>query len=91
MAIDPRECVDKIRFSMTDKTGVLRVQDFDIVDAPQCTEFAEKLKRYLTGRPVAEVDIDYIRSLTCLGDGRCVRAIVDAIAQYRDMFAETKD
>ena len=84
------ECVDKVRFSLSDKTGVLRIDDFDIVDAPQCTTFAEKLKRYLIGRPVAEIDVDYIRSLGCSGDGQCMRTIVDVIAEYHELFADTK-
>jgi len=90
MSLNPDECVDKIRFALSDKTGVLRVVDFNIVDALQCSEFAEGLKRYLIGRPVVEIDVDYIRSLRCSGDGQCMRAIVDAIAQYHEMFADKK-
>ena len=88
--MEPNDCVDKMRFALSDKAGVLRVEDFDIVDAPQCTTFAEKLKQYLIGRPVADVDLAYIRSLRCPGDGRCMRVIVDAIAQYHEMFVGTK-
>jgi len=91
MAIDPQECVDRIRFSLSDKTGVLRIEDFDIVDASQCTTFAEELKRYLIGRPVAEIDVDYIRSLRCQGNGQCMRTIVDAVAEYHELFADAKD
>ncbi len=90
MATTAEECVDKIRFSLSDKTGVLRVEGFDIVNAPQCRDLTASLKRYLIGRPVAEIDIYHIRSLRCRGDGRCMRAIVDAIAEYHELFADTK-
>lgn len=89
--MNPEECVDKIRFTLGDETGVLRVEDFDIVDAPQCWDLADALKKYLIGRPLAEVDLDYIRSLRCRGDGRCMRAIVEAIAEYHGMFADGKE
>lgn len=90
MSLNPDECADKIRFALSDKTGVLRVVDFDIVDAPQCAEIAEALKQYLTGRPIVEVDLEYIQSLRCRGDARCMRTIVDTITQYHEMFADKK-
>ncbi|MBW2264228.1 MAG: hypothetical protein JRG91_19865 [Deltaproteobacteria bacterium] len=85
--MNPSECVDRIRFVLSDRTGVLRVEDFDIVDAPQCSALAEALKTHLVGRPVAEIDLDHIRSLRCSGDAACMRAIVDAIVEYHEMFA----
>jgi len=91
MAIDPQECVDRIRFSLSDKTGVLRVEDFEITKTPQCLDLAESLKASLVGRPVADIDIDYIRGLRCQGDGQCTRAIVEAIAEYHELFADAKD
>jgi len=90
MAMSPDECTDKIRFTLSDETGVLRVADFDIKDAPQCWRLALMLKQYLIGRPVAEIDLDYIRSLRCRGDAVCMRAIVDAIEEYHGMFASEK-
>ena len=87
MSMNPDECTDKMRFTLSDDTGVLRVVDFHIKDAPQCSDLAEALKQHLIGRPVAEIDVDYIRSLRCPGDAKCLRAIVDAIVEYHNMFA----
>ena len=91
MSMNPDECTDRMRFALSDKTGVLRVVEFDIVDVPQCGEFAGVLKQYLIGRPLAELDLDYIRSLRCRGDGQCMSAIVDAIAEYHEMFADARE
>ena len=73
------DCRDKVRFSLSDSTGTLRFTDFDIVDAPECGQVAGTLKEYLLGRPLAELDLDHIRQMTCPGNGQCIRDIVSVI------------
>ena len=73
------DCRNKVRFALSDSTGALRFTDFDIVDAPECSQVKGTLKEYLLGRPLAELDLGYIRQMTCDGNGQCFRDIVSAI------------
>lgn len=81
------DCRDKVRFALSDSTGTLRFTDFDIVDAPECREVAQKLRGQLLGRPLADLDLDYIRGLSCGGNGQCIRDIVSVIEDHRAMLA----
>jgi len=84
--MSPEECVDKVRFKLSDETGKLRFKEFDIVDVLERREIADALRKHLVGRPLAEVDVDYLARLDCPGDRRCMRAIVNLVAQYRLVF-----
>jgi len=77
------DCRNKVRFALSDSTGALRFTDFDIVDAPECSQIAGTLKEYLLGRPLADLDLDHIRGLTCPGNGQCFRDIVGVIDDCR--------
>ena len=85
------DCRNKVRFALSDSTGTLRFTDFGIVDAPECREVAGTLKEYLLGRPLAELDLDHIRRLTCPGNGQCIRDIANAIEDYRAILAPDRD
>jgi hypothetical protein len=85
--VNPDDCRNRVRFALSDSTGVLRFTDFDIVDAPECREVAKTLKAYLVGRPLAELDLDHIRGLSCGGNGQCVRDVADEIEDYRRILA----
>jgi len=63
-----KDCRNKIRYSLSDASGVLRFTAFNIVDALECGDTPEMLRKYLVGRPLADVDVDYIRGLGCKGD-----------------------
>ena len=39
--MDIDECEERLRFTLSDESGVLRVESFDIVDAPECLQVAE--------------------------------------------------
>jgi len=80
------ECSDKIRFSLSDESGVLCFEAFAITDVPKCRDMEQELRAYLVGRPLSEVDIGYLRSLTCDGDGVCMRAVIRAIEEYQQLF-----
>ena len=81
--MSPDDCRNKVRFALSDSTGTLRFTDFDIVDAPECRGTAEALKEYVLGRPLAELDSDYVRRLTCAGNGRCILDIASVIDDCR--------
>ena len=82
----PKGCRNKIRYSLSDASGVLRFKAFDIVDAPECGDMREMLCKYLVGRPLVDVDVDYIRGLRCKGDGECMRTVIRVIEESQHMF-----
>ena len=79
-------CHGNVRFRLSDGTGALRFESFDIVDAPLCQVTAASLRQYLLGRRLADVDPDYIAELTCPGDGACMQEIVDMLWDYKALF-----
>ena len=86
----PDQCLDKVRFSLSDASGDLRFKSFDIIDAPECRQIAEGLRDYLVGRPLSEVDVDHIRHLSCPGSGLCMVRIAEVVAEYREMWGCTE-
>lgn len=81
-----QECRDKVRCAMSDKTGVLRFEGFDIVDTPECAETAAKIRKYLVGRALAEVDVRRIRDMGCDGDSLCARVVAQMVAESQAIF-----
>ena len=89
-----QECRDRIRFTLSKETGIQRFKDFKLVEGPECGEMGEALREYLEGRPLAEVDLGYMRglkcpymrSLECQENGGCVLAVIDVIREYQDLF-----
>ena len=57
------DCRNKVRFRLSDRTGALRFESFDTVDAPLCPETARSLRRYLVGQRFADVNPTYIWQL----------------------------
>lgn len=89
-----QECRDRIRFTLSNETGIQRFKDFKLVEAPECGAMGKLLQEYLVGRPLAEVDLAYLRSLKCpymrslecQENGGCVLAIIDVIREFQDLF-----
>jgi hypothetical protein len=79
------DCRDRVRLSVSDETGVMRVKRFNIAGAPECGEFADRLREMLLGRPLHDIDPDEIRGMSCRGDGLCGRAVADIIVEYQGM------
>ena len=87
----PNECYDKIRFSLSDESGVLRFETFAIMDVPECRDMEREFRAYLVGRPLSEADLGHLRSLTCDGDGICTRAVIRAIEEQQQLFLGTRN
>ena len=66
------ECHDRIRLSLSDETGVLCFESFEIVGVTQCKDMEQRLRAYLVGRPLRDVDLARLGALRCDGDGVCV-------------------
>ena len=83
------ECYDKVRVALSDETGELRFTDFDIINAPECGKLAEELRSKLLGQQLADIDVVEIQKMSCPGNGQCMEAIVNIIAEYQDRFLHT--
>ena len=80
------KCDDRIRFSLSDESGVLCFESFAILDAPECRDMERKLQTYLVGRPLSEVNTGYLQRLACNGDGSCTRAVIRAVEENQGLF-----
>jgi hypothetical protein len=81
------ECNDRLRFRLSDDSGVLRFEEFVIIDALDCKDMQHTLREYLVGRSLVDVDLDYLRQLKCPADGECLRAMIDEVEKYQRLFA----
>ena len=83
-------CYDNVRLWLSKENGACYFKSFDIVDAPECNAVTEQLRDYLVGRRLADVDLGYLQSIKCEGNGACMRAVIDIIHEYQDMFVQDK-
>ena len=81
------KCHDRLRVRLGDASGVLRIEEFTIQNAAECQGMEHTLREYLVGRPLAEVDLDYLRRLRCPADGECLRAMIDEVQKYQHLFS----
>ena len=81
------ECKDSLRYSLSDESGVLRFDGFEIVSSAECRETQKALQEYLVGRALSEVDLDYLRGLACSRGGGCMDAVIEAVQEHQEMFA----
>jgi len=81
------ECYDKIRLSLSDESGELRFESFEIVDMPDCQELAGQLREYLVGRPLAQADPHRVRSMSCPSGGACMLVVARIIEEYQRLFS----
>jgi hypothetical protein len=49
-----------------------------------------RLRAYFVGRPLEDVDMDYLRGLRCPADGTCLRAMIDEVQNFQRLFAGEK-
>lgn len=80
------ECRNKVRCALSDKTGQLRFESFDIVDAPECADTAEKIARYLVGRSLGDVDPGRIRDIGRDGNALCGRVVARMVEESQRTF-----
>ena len=80
------DCRDNVRFTLSDDSGQLRFESFEIVDTSEC-QLTGVLQEYLVGRPLAKVDLDYLRSWRCTANGECLQAVIRMVCEYQAMFS----
>lgn len=84
------ECREKVRCSLSDKTGVLRFDNFEIVDAAECEETADKIADYLIGRALSEVKADRIREIGRDGHALCANVVAQLVIESQEVFVGGK-
>lgn len=84
------DCEDKVRYSLSDKSGAIRFEKFDIVGAPKCAPVAAALRERLLGRSLEEIDVAELEKMSCSGHGECVRAAVNIIAECKSLFGHAR-
>ena len=82
-----KECWDRVRWALSDRSGVLRFESFDVVDVPECGETACGIRRYLAGRTLAEVDTSQIREIGHNTHPLCAQVIAQMVAEAQETFA----
>lgn len=82
-----QECYTKVRYSLSDESGVVRFKTFNIVDAPECRRLTRTLQEYLIGRALTDVDLACVQQLTCEEHGECMRSVIRVIEECRLLFA----
>jgi len=84
--MSPEDCYDRIRCSLSDEGGPPRFTSFEIVGMPECRGMEWLLQEYLVGRPLADLDVAFLRGLTCEGSAECMHAVVRLVHEYQDLF-----
>ena len=83
-----QECRSKIRCAMSDRTGQLRFENFNIVDAPDCAETADRIRHYLVGRALAETDTSYLREIGRDTHPLCGRVVAQLVTESQETFVQ---
>ena len=85
------DCDDNVRFTLSDDTGDLHFTAFDIVNSPECAGLVENLRAKLLDRPLVQIDVAEIQSMTCSGNGQCMQTIVRTVMKCQNMFLQPND
>jgi len=83
------ECYDSIRFSLSDMSGRMQFESFDITDMPECRRAATGIRDYLLHRPLQEVDVGRLRSMERDGRCPCVAQVVGVVREQQRLFSHT--
>ena len=78
---------DGIRYSLSDRSGSLCFEAFDVVGVPGAEPLAEQVREMVVGRPLEAVDVEAIQRLGLRHNGRYARAVARAISECQALFA----
>jgi len=81
-----QECRNRVRCALSDSSGQLRVESFNIVDTPECQEMAEHLREYLVGKALAEVDAEHVRELARGAHPVCALEVSRLVRECQETF-----
>ncbi len=80
------DCYDKVRFTLSDKSGELRFIHFDIEQAPKCAKVVQQLSNILLNQRLVDINVADIRALTCPGSKQCINTVVQIVEEYQGRF-----
>lgn len=84
------ECMDRVKFTLSDDSGTLRFASFDIKQSGCCEEALNEIRTYLLSRPLDELDMDELKNMSCpTGNLICLQSLANAVAEYQTIFCET--
>jgi len=89
--VTEQECWHRLRAALSDRTGMLRFENFDIVNAPDSAETAATLRHYLVGRPLAETDPAHIRKLGRATEPVCAQRVARLVQKSQRRFSDTSE
>jgi len=84
-------CADRIRFSLSDASGKLAFSAFEFVNGGTCPEAEQRLREYLLGRPLADVDLRVVEKLSCADGRECFAQIAAVIREHQELFVRGND
>ena len=87
----PDDCHDRLWFRLNDDDGLLRFAEFEILNASRCRGLEETLRGYLVGRALADIDLDYLRTLVCMGNGDCVQGVIREVRKHQHLFVRNHE
>ena len=82
----PEDCHDRLRCRLNDDDGVLRFVDFEILNASRCRGIETELQEYFVDRPLANVDLEYLRGSRFEGNGECIHAVIREVNKHLCLF-----
>jgi hypothetical protein len=86
-ARDPKECYDRIRYTLSDENGELRFTSFQIAGGAECRETERELKEYLLSRPLRSLETRRIMRASCPGNRQCIDTVARLVADQQNLFA----
>ena len=80
-------CADRIRFTLSDASGRLAFRTFEFVGEGACSEAEVRLRKYLVGRPLANVDLGVVARFSRDHGRNCFAVIAAVIREHQELFS----
>ncbi|MBN1863539.1 MAG: hypothetical protein JW808_01425 [Victivallales bacterium] len=80
------ECYNRIRFAIDDADGKLRFRRIGVEGGVFCEGVLKQLEAYLKERPLRDVDLKEVRSITSECRPDCGQELVRIIGEHKEFF-----
>jgi len=81
-----KDCYGNIRFVLSDRSGQMCFESFDIADTPECRDVIARLSEYLVHRPLGQVDVRRIQSMRRAATDTCIPDVVRTVGELKRLF-----
>jgi hypothetical protein len=82
------ECRSRLRYRLSDESGVLRFAEFTIRSAPAGEQ--DQLREYLIGRALTDVDLEHLEGLARADSRACTEAVIREVRKQRRRFVHNR-